>query len=191
VTDALHQGRAVDIRSFDGGEPPRDPSARWPFLIVPGYTPYIGWRGGLHPVCERRLELALDGLAKNLAPAVIVSGNAVHSPDNEAVLMHGWLRSHGVEARRIVVEPCARHTTTNLRNAGRILFRHGHSEALIVTSDARGLCRVAEQAFYLSRPWISSFYLRSLVELGYLVGKLRQIAPHHIVFRPSPRVVED
>jgi hypothetical protein len=87
-------------------------SGRYPFLIVPGYTPRFGWRGGLHPKNVRRLERALLDLEAGVAPSVIVSGGAVHSPDNEAVLMREWLLDHGVSPRRILVEPCARHTTT-------------------------------------------------------------------------------
>src|SRR5262245_54338668 len=110
--------------------------AQWPFLIVPGYTPRFGWTTGLHPEAVERLERALDDLQAGLAPAVIVSGGAVHSDENEAVLMREWLLAHGVEPARILLEPCARHTTTNLRNAGRIVLRHGANEALVVTSDA-------------------------------------------------------
>ncbi len=176
------------------GAPPTDPRAPFPFLIVPGYTPRFGWSGGLHPKNVERLERALGGLAGGLAPAVIVSGGAVHSPENEAVLMREWLLARGVEPERVVLEPCARHTTTNLRNAGRLLLQHGAREALVVTSDApdwrlrpRGW-RFAEQSYYLGFPWLSSFHLRCLVELGYTVGELEWVAPHHVRFRPSPAV---
>lgn len=175
--------------------PPRDPHAPWPFLIVPGFTPRLSWRGGLHPRNIRRLERAAADLGAGLAPAVIVSGAAVHSPDNEAVLMREWLIVHGVEPARILVEPFARHTTTNLRNAGRILLAHGAREALVVTSDepdwrprVRGW-RFAEQSYYLGFPWLSTFHLRCLVELGYRVGDLDWLEPMHVRFRPSENVL--
>jgi hypothetical protein len=164
---------------------------------VPGYTPRFGWSGGLHLKNVRRLERALADLEAGLAPVVIVSGGAVHSPDNEAVLMREWLLDHGVDAGRILVEPCARHTTTNLRNAGRMVLKRGHAEALVVSSDlpswrpSRAGWRFAEQSYYLGFPWISSFHLRCLMELGYRVGDLDWLEPMHIRFTPSQAVFRD
>ena len=193
---ATHRGQPVDTAALNPARPPRDPSAPWPFLIVPGYTPRLGWRGGLHARNLERLERALADLRAGLAPAVIVTGGAVHSPDNEAVLMREWLLAHGVEPGRILVEPCARHTTTNLRNAGRILLAHGAREALVVTSDepdwvprASGW-RFAEQSYYLGFPWLSTFHLRCLRQLGYRVGELTWLEPMHVAFRPSPAVFQ-
>jgi hypothetical protein len=190
---ATHRGEPVDAdalnRHFSCGRP-----APWPFLIVPGYTPRIGWRGGLHPRNLERLERALADLRAGLAPSVIVTGGAVHSPDNEAVLMRQWLLAHDVAPEQILIEPCARHTTTNLRNAGRILLAHGAREALVVTSDEpdwwprRAGWRFAEQSYYLGFPWLSSFHLRCLVELGYRVGTLEWLEPMHVAFRPSQNV---
>src|SRR5262249_6756461 len=130
----LHRGLPVDATLLEGPPPPHDSSAPWPFLIVPGYTPRFGWRTGLHPRAVGRLARALADPRRGLAPAVIVTGGAVHSPDNEALLMKEWLVARGVDPARVVVEPCARHTTTNLRNAGRIVLAHGAREALVVTS---------------------------------------------------------
>jgi hypothetical protein len=188
---ATHRGRPLTDEERGLERPPRDARAPYPFLIVPGFTPRIGWRGGLHPKAIGRLEQARRDLADGVAPAVIVSGGAVHSPDNEAVLMRRWLLVHGVPDERIVVEPCARHTTTNLRNAGRILLAHDAREALVVSSDSRDWrprpsgWRFAEQSYYLGFPWLSTFHLRCLVELGYVVGDLHWIEPMHVRFRPS------
>jgi hypothetical protein len=192
-----HRGRPLDPRDFDAGPPPGQPigggEAPWPFLIVPGYTPRWGWKRGLHRRAIERLERALDDLRAGLAPAVIVSGGTVHSDENEAVLMREWLLARGVEASRVLVEPCARHTTTNLRNAGRIVLAHGAREALVVTSDSpdwrpRRRWRFGEQGYYVGFPWLSSFHLRCLVELGYRVGELTWLEPHHVRFRPSSEV---
>ena len=54
----------------------------------------LGWRHGLHPRAEARLERAAAALATGRAATVIVSGGAVHSEDNEAVLMRQWLLAH-------------------------------------------------------------------------------------------------
>jgi hypothetical protein len=190
-----HHGAPVDVAALDGGPPPVDARAPFPFLIVPGFTPRFGWAGGLHPRLVERLVRAHADLDAGLAPAVIVTGGAVHSPDNEAVLMREWLLGNGVSRERIVVEPCARHTTTNLRNAGRILLGHGAREALVVTSDGdwlpRRRWRFAEQSYYLGFPWLSTFHARCLVELGYTVGELTWIEPMHVRFRPSNEVFRE
>src|SRR5262245_62166619 len=85
-----HLGRPIDMDRFRVA-PPHDRDALFRFIVVPGYTPRFGWERGLHPKCVVRLERALEALARRLAPAVIVSGGAVHTRENEAVLMHAWL----------------------------------------------------------------------------------------------------
>jgi hypothetical protein len=182
-----HLGHAIDAAALNAGWRGRDARAPWQFLIVPGYCPRFGWQGGLHPKAIARLERAAQDLRDGLAATVIVSGGAVHSPDNEALLMGEWLVERGgIDRERVLVEPCARHTTTNLRNAGRIVLEAGASEALVVTSD--GDWRFFEQAYYLGFPWVSSFHARCIVELGYRVGELAWIGPMHVRFRPSARV---
>ena len=147
---------------------------------MPGFTPLFGWRAGLHPRAAERLDRAAMTLAEGHAATVIVSGGAVHSPDNEALLMRQWLIDRGVDEAAILVDPCARHTTTNLRNAGRILLAAGASEALIVTS--------ADQLYYLAHPWRSSFHLRCLLQLGYRVGELDWHGDRLVRFVPSAAV---
>lgn len=175
----LHRGRPVDAIALNAGWRGLD-GGRWPFLVVPGYCPRFGWRRGLHPVAVARLERAARDLDEGLASTIIVTGGAVHSADNEAVLMREWLLGNGVDPGRVLVEPCARHTTTNLRNAGRMVLAAGAREALVVTSHP--------QSRYLAYPWRSSFHLRCLVELGYRVGELAFVGPMHIAFRPSADV---
>jgi uncharacterized SAM-binding protein YcdF (DUF218 family) len=197
----VHRGRPIELGALDGGPVPTTAVGggrpTWPYLVVPGYTPRFGWRDGLPSKAIERLERALAALHAGLGAAVIVSGGTVHSDENEAVLMRQWLLDRGVEPARIVVEPCARHTTTNLRNAGRILLQRGVNEALVVTSDApdwrfrRHGWRLAEQSYYLGFPWLSSFHVRCIAELGYRVGELDWLEPHHVRFRPSGAVFRE
>jgi hypothetical protein len=197
--NALHRGAPVDdeawnARAIAAGD---DAFRRAPFsaLIVPGFTPRLFWQRGLHPKAVERLERALADLREGLAPSVIVSGGAVHSPDNEAVLMRDWLLDRGLEPERILIEPRARHSTTNLRNAGRLMLSRGLSRALVVTSDTpdwrprRRGWRFAEQSYYLGFPWLSTFHMRCLYELGYTVGELDWLEPHHVRFVPSAAVL--
>jgi hypothetical protein len=195
----LHRGNPVDAERWNSRAiAPSDRAfvrTPFPYLVVPGFTPRLFWSSGLHPKAVERLERALIDLREGLAPAVIVTGGAVHSPDNEAVLMRDWLLERGVEAERILVEPHARHSTTNLRNAGRLMLERGARQALVVTSDTpdwrprRRGWRFAEQSYYLGFPWLSTFHIRCLYELGYTVGELDWLEPHHVRFVPSPSVL--
>ncbi len=190
MLSATHRGAAIELTAFDSVPVPVEPGVRYRFALVPGYTPYLGWPGGLHPEAVTRLELAQRALDERLASVVIVSGGAVHSPDNEAVLMYEWLVTHGVERRRIVLEPFARHTTTNLKYAGRIALEAGESALLVLTSDDTGWRRIRTQAFYLGRPTLSSFHAQCLWQLGHLVGELTWLRPHQLLFRPARRCLD-
>src|SRR5438477_4623731 len=102
-----HLGEAIDAAALNAEWRGSDTRAPWPFLIVPGYCPRFGWRGGLHPKAVARLERAARDLRDGLAATVIVSGGAVHSPDNEALLMRQWLVERGgIDGARVLVEPC-------------------------------------------------------------------------------------
>ena len=89
-----------------------------------------------------RLNIAADLYLRGLAPFIIVSGGNVHpnrTPFNEAVEMkHLLVTQYGISAGRILIEPHARHTTTNLRNCARLLLAAGFPadrQALIVSDD--------------------------------------------------------
>src|SRR5262245_54435795 len=109
-----HRGAPVDAAALAPPSLFRTAQAPYPFLVVLGYTPRFLWRHGLHPRLVARLERARKDLLDGVAPVAIVTGGAVHSPDNEAVMMRQWLLDHGVPPSRVIAEPCARHTTTNL-----------------------------------------------------------------------------
>jgi hypothetical protein len=164
---------------------------QYEMIVVPGYTPADApMEHPLHDVAKRRLALAKD--AADRAPFILVSGGNVHPPGTkcyEAVQMRDELVAMGVAADRILLDARARHTTTNLRNAGRLLLANGRDLALIVTvgggiagSDFFG------QDFYLGHPWLSTFYLRCRNELGYEIGELVQVDEHQVSFVPSPFV---
>lgn len=88
-----------------------------------------------------RLGIAADLYERGLAPFLIVSGGNVHpnrTPFNEAVEMKRLLISdYGIPADRILMEPHARHTTTNLRNSARLLLGAGFptDKPALVVSD--------------------------------------------------------
>jgi hypothetical protein len=127
-------------------------------------------RLGAMPVRTARAADALNG---GVAPIVIATGGAIHSRVIEAFAMMQLLqcREH-IAAERILVEPCAEHTHTNLRNAGRWIDAMGGRAAYLLTDD-----------------WLQSEYLqdssgfelllgtpdqRSLRDWGYVMGSWRQ-----------------
>jgi hypothetical protein len=163
-------------------------------IIVPGYTPLalrVASRG-VHPVTLRRLEQAARDLRDGKAPLVLVTGGNIHpkgTPYHEAIEMKQALLDLGVAEERILVEARARHSTTNLRNAGRIMLAHGMARGLITTvGGGIGGSDVFDQDFYFSHPTLSTFHLRSRRELGYVVGELEGAGEHHTAFTPSPSV---
>jgi hypothetical protein len=85
---------------------------------------------------------------------------------------------YGIPADRIVVEPYARHTTTNLRNATRRLIALGaplDRDTLVVTNPAHS--RSMEGA---------DFVARNQRELGYQPGTIsRRLSANEVTFRPS------
>ena len=154
-------------------------------IVVPGYTPLDLEvpEPMLHPIAKDRLRLAAIDFQKNLAPFVVLSGGNVHpggTPYNEAIEMKRFLVQSGFPEHRILVEPCARHSHTNLRNVARLLASAGLPRAMITTS--------YDQAYYFSRPQSSSFELRQLADFGYVVGKFHRADEHHVAFLPSPKV---
>jgi hypothetical protein len=160
-------------------------------LIVPGYTP-LSARQPVHVAdCEParvRLETALNDLSRQVAPCILCTGGAVHPPGtpvNEALEMRQYLLDRGATPQQILVDPYARHSTTNLRNAGRLMRATEIRTGLIVTGYES---EIFDQAFYFAHPILSTFAQRCREELGYLVGELEGVDDHHIAFTPSAEV---
>ena len=115
-----------------------------------------------------RMRIAADMFARGLAPFIIVSGGNVHpsrTPFNEAIEMKRLLvTEYGIPADRILIEPHARHTTTNLRNCARLLLAAGFpvDRPALVVSDHRTI------------PYIGGDELarRNLREMGVQPGRL-------------------
>jgi hypothetical protein len=115
------------------------------------------------------------------APLIIVSGGHVHpmqTPYCEAIEMKRYLiQKYKIPEARILVEPYARHTTTNFRNAARLAFRYRIPTALaLVTSSEDHIASVTGD----------QFRTRNLSELGYFpVEFIRQISAVEAEFKPS------
>jgi hypothetical protein len=165
---------------------------RYPYqvIVVPGYVPLDADAPvKLTDVARARLDEAVAAFREGQAPFILVSGANVHphnTPYYEAIEMKKALVEMGVPAERILVDARARHSTTNLRNAGRIMLKHGLSRALI-TAPGGGLGRF-DQTFYFGNPEVSTFYGRCESELGYRVGGLEWVDQGRVAFTPAPEV---
>lgn len=117
-----------------------------------------------------RLGIAADLYRRGLAPFLIVSGGNVHpnrTPFNEAFEMKRLLiADYGVPADRILMEPHARHTTTNLRNCARLLLGAGFpaDKPALVVSDHKTIQYIAS----------AELAARNVREMGVQPGTLSQ-----------------
>ncbi|MEN2711396.1 YdcF family protein [Sphingomonas sp. NPDC092331] len=155
---------------------------RYSAMIVTGVGPEIEGEP-LSPFGKYHLRLAARRFAQGDIAFILVTGGRAHpraTPFTEADEMRkALIDRYGVPPEAILIEPYARHTTTNLRNASRLLARLGapvEAEAVIV-------CNPLQSAYIES----AKFTERNAAELGYQPGKVvRRISPTELVFRPSP-----
>lgn len=113
-----------------------------------------------------RCRVAANRFREGLAPFIMVSGGNVHpykTKFNEAVEMKKYLvEKLGLPAEVVLIEPHARHTTTNMRNCARIMYHYGFPmNKWAITSTDR------YQSYYISK-----MEARCLKELGYVPYKL-------------------
>ena len=111
--------------------------------------------------------------AGGVAPVVITSGGAVHSPLIEAFALAHLARCRfGVPADRILVDPCADHTHTNLKHTGSLVVALGGRTAYVVTDDGLQSEYLEEHVFW--RLIGGDLDQRSLRDWGYVLGSWRR-----------------
>jgi DUF218 domain len=155
---------------------------RFPYsaIVVPGAgNDRPGVR--LSPGGRLRDEIAAKRYREGKAPLVIVSGGYVHpvrTEYSEAIEMkRDLITRFAIPAEAIIVDPHARHTTTNMRNAARLMYRYGipFDKKALVSTDP-------QQSAYIENP---QFEKRCLDELGYLPYRLaRRTSPFDLEFIP-------
>lgn len=94
--------------------------------------------GQAQPELIRRLELALDWLARTEETPLVVSGGDVQGHGiTEAQVMYGWLEDHGADMSRVLLEPEATDTRTNIRYASVLVksMEMEYDTVLILTSE--------------------------------------------------------
>ncbi len=143
--------------------------SRFPYsaIVVPGAG---NDRPGVRLSASGKLrdEIAAKRFREGKAPFVIVSSGHVHPSQteySEAIEMKRDLMTRfGIPASAIIADPHARHTTTNMRNAARLMYRYGlpFDKKALVSTDA-------SQSAYIEN---KSFDQRCLDELGYVPYRL-------------------
>ena len=149
------------------------------FILVLGSGPSDSAR--LSAIGAKRSDVAADLFRQKKAPLIIVSGGHVHpmqTPYCEAIEMKKYLmEKYKIPETSILVDPYARHTTTNFRDAARLAFRYRiPTELALVTSSEDHIAAVTRD----------EFRTRNLNELGYFpVEFIRRISPVEAEFKPS------
>jgi hypothetical protein len=154
---------------------------RYSAMIVTGVGPEIEGEP-LSPFGKYHVRLAAQRFAQGDIAFILVTGGRAHprgTPFTEADEMRkALIERYGVPAEAIVIEPYARHTTTNLRNASRLLRGMGaprETETVIVCNP--------QQSAYIESP---KFAERNTAELGYQPGRVvRRLSPTELVFQPA------
>lgn len=134
---------------------------RFSTILVPGSGPGKSGRS-IDSMGMFRCRLAAEQYYKNAAPFIIVSGGHVHpykTPFCEAIEMKKYMVDKlNIPDSVVIIEPHARHTTTNIRNAVRLiyLFNIPPTKPMLIVSDSFQSLAIEKMA------------ARFINEIGYL-----------------------
>ena len=129
-----------------------------------------------------RCKLAATAYIKGLAPFIMVSGGRVHPYKTryvEAVEMKKYMvDSLMIPAKAIIIEPHARHTTTNLRNASRLLIQYHFplKQPALVIADV-------SQSIYISN--MAERCIQELGDVPYRLGERVSLTSQEFYALPS------
>jgi len=149
-------------------------------ILVLGSGPQDSTR--LSKIGAKRADQAAQLFLEHKAPLIIFSGGHVHpmqTPFNEAIEMKKYvMEKFKIPEKSILIEPHARHTTTNFRNAARLVFRYG------IPTDLKALVTSSEDHIALTTK--EGFRIRCATELGYFPMEfITRISPVAAEFKPS------
>ncbi len=149
-------------------------------ILVLGSGPQDSAR--LSKTGAKRADRAAQLFLERKAPIIILSGGHVHpmqTPFNEAIEMKKYLmEKFKIPEKSILIEPHARHTTTNFRNAARLVFRYG------IPTDLKALVTSSEDHIALTTK--AGFRIRCSTELGYFPMEfINRVSLSEAEFKPS------
>ncbi len=129
-----------------------------------------------------RVRLGVERYKNGMAPLIVLTGGHVKpflTPYSEAIEMKRVImEQYDLPENVLLVDPHARHTTTNLRNTSRLLMRYGvplDKKVLVTTSESHST--------YVTSP---KFHSRCLNELGYLPVILEdRVSEYDVEFLPK------
>lgn len=157
----------------------------YPAMVILGASPKSTER--ISEIGKNRCRMGADLYHKGQVPFIIVSGGHVRpvfTTFSEGVEMKKYLVEElKIPASAVLVDPYARHTTTNLRNAVRLAWRSG------MPVDKRMLCvSDAMHLVYVNSP---VFAQRCNTELGYVpVTDIQQTDLYFLSFMPDLRSLQ-
>lgn len=133
-----------------------------------------------------RADHGVKLLYQGKAPLIIFSGGNVaplQTEFNEALEMKKYImEEHGVSENQILIDPYARHTTTNMRNIGRTIYRYGipvNKKAIVSTTQS--------QSDYLES---DRFSTRNMNEIMHIPMELHdRLSDFDIEFTPTLKVL--
>ena len=131
-------------------------------ILVPGAGPDDP-NEALSAIGILRCQVAAQRWKEGKAPFIMVSGGKVHPYKTkycEAVEMKRYLMdAMQIPEKAIIMEPHARHTTTNMRNCVRLMYRYGiPMDKPAITSTTKS------QSYYITDDMMQK---RCMKELGY------------------------
>jgi hypothetical protein len=150
------------------------------FILVLGSGPADSAR--LSKIGAKSADQAAQLFQAHKAPLIIFSGGHVHpmqTPFCEAIEMKKYvMEKYKIPEKSILIEPHARHTTTNFRNAARLVFRYG------IPTDLKALVTSSEDHIAIITK--GGFRIRCSTELGYFpMESITQVSPVAAEFKPS------
>ena len=150
------------------------------FILVLGSGPPAGLN--LSRIGAKRADQGAQLFLEHKAPLIILSGGHVHpmqTPFNEAIEMKKYvMEKFKIPEKSILIDPYARHTTTNFRNAARLAFRYE------IPNERKALVTSSED--HISIVTKDGFRIRCTTELGYFpLESITRISPIAAEFKPS------
>ncbi|WP_296615426.1 YdcF family protein [Sphingomonas sp.] len=150
-------------------------------IVIPGFGPFDSGLA-VSPRGRLQVQLAAKHFELGLAPFIVVSGGRVwpaRTRYRESEQMRtALIEDFGIDPAALIVEPYARHTPANLRNATRQLVSVGvplDKDVLVVTNNDQ-----------LDHMMSEIFGMRCMQELGHLPGAFgARVSAVAAAFRPS------
>lgn len=142
-------------------------------ILVPGSGPQAHGEK-ISPKCRVRCAHAAELYLQGVAPFIILSGGRAHpamTEISEAEEMKRYMMdNYGIPEKALIAEPHARHTTTNIRNAVRIMLRCGFpsEKPVLITSTSDQLDSIEGKSF--EKRCLKEMYVYPCV-MGQRTGK--------------------